>query len=150
MVEVIEVLYEEIEKCDGFFDLIDEYSKEASSPVTPNPQPMAERYRLMTEIGAIRLLGAFDGEKVVGLAGVAVAKSQMHSSAPICSIESFYLRKEYRQGANGLKLLNGAKAIAKEVGAPGLLVTTPTDGAYNELCRALGMSHLQNIWWSAV
>lgn len=150
MVEVIEVLYEEIEKCDGFFDLISEYSKESSSPVTPNAQPMAERYRMMTELGAIRLLGAFDGEKVVGLAGVAVAKTQMHSSAPICSIESFYLRKEYRQGANGLKLLNAAKAVAKEAGAPGLLIATPTEGSYNALCSALGMKHLQNLWWCAL
>lgn len=147
MLEIREILYAELETSDGFQDLINEYTTEAATQVTPNAKPDSERYRLMTELGAIRMIGAFDGDKVVGLAGVVVAKTQMHSTAPICSIESFYLRKNWRKGPAGLQLLNGAKAIAKDAGAPGLLITTPKDSIFNALLGALGMSHIQNVWW---
>lgn len=149
MLNVRELPFTELEANLGFKELVAEYIAETSNPAVPNAQPMIERYRLMNELGTLRAIGAFDGDIVVGLCGVLVAQSQ-HHPFPICSMESFFLRKAWRKGSNGLRLLNKAKEITKDVGAPGLAIMTPPQGNYNELCKTLGMVHTHNAWWCAL
>ncbi len=149
MFEVRELPFTELEASPGFDELVKEYIDETANPAVPSPKPLSERYRLIDELGLLRGIGAYDGEKIVGIAGVLIAKSQ-HYPYPICSMESFFLRKEWRKGSNGLKLLAKAKEIAKDVGAPGLAIMTPPNGNYDKLCNALGMVHTHNAWWCAL
>ena len=149
MLEIHELSYQELEQCPGFLDVATEYQQETQNMAIGNPSVQFERYRELDKLGRIKCLGAFDGKTLVGLVGVMFACSQ-HYAFPIASMESFYLRKAYRKGTNGLRLINAVKDLVRREGAPGLVFMAPPGSTYNVLCKKLGMAHTHNAWWCKV
>ena len=149
MFEIRELPYHELERCPGFLAVVNEYEDETQNPVIGNPSVQFERYRDLDTLGTLKCVGAFSNDLLVGLASILVARSQ-HYAFPIASIESFYLRKEYRKGTNGLRLINAAKSLAKSEGAPGLVFMAPPGTSYEKVCKKLGMVHTHTAYWCKV
>lgn len=146
MFEIRESTYQELEQRPGFLDVVAEYADETANPAIGSPTVMFERYRVLDKLGMLRWLCVLKGDECVGFASVMFAKSQ-HYAFPIASIESFYLRKDYRKGTLGLRLVKRASALAKSEGAPGLVFMAPPGSNYDKLCERLGMTHTHNAWW---
>lgn len=149
MLEIRELTYQELEQSPGFEETVTEYAAETANEAIGTPKIQRSRYRELSSLGKIQCLGAFEGDKVVGLAVVFFSQSQ-HYPFPIASIESFYLRKDYRKGGNGLGLLHAVKHMVKAEGAPGLVFMAPPGSTYAALCAKLGMTHTHNAYWCKV
>nr|DAU11264.1 MAG TPA: acetyltransferase domain containing protein [Caudoviricetes sp.] len=146
MFEIRELTYRELEQCPGFLAVATEYQQETQNMAIGNPSVQFERYRELDKLGKLKCLGAFEDGALVGLVGVTLARSQ-HYAFPIATMESFYLRKAHRKGANGLRLLRATKEMAKREGAPGLVIMAPPGSSYDKLCEKLGMVHTHNAYW---
>lgn len=149
MFEIRELTYRELEQCPGFLDVATEYQQETQNMAIGNPSVQFERYRELDKLGKLKCLGAFEDGVLVALVGVTLARSQ-HYAFPIATMESFYLRKAHRKGANGLRLINAVKALVRREGAPGLVFMAPPGSTYDVLCEKLGMAHTHNAWWCKV
>lgn len=149
MLEIRELTYRELEASRGFAEVVAEYKDETSNPAIGSPTVQFERYRELDALGTLKCLGAFEEGELVGLVGVMLARSQ-HYPFPIASIESFYLRKAFRKGTNGLRLIRAAKELVKKQGAPGLVFMTPPGTNYERVCQRLGMIPTHIAYWCKV
>lgn len=146
MFETREISYRVESESPGFQETVAEYLAETQNPGIGSPEIQFDRYKELNAAGSLKCVGAFEAEELVGLAHVTFARSQ-HYPFPIASIESFYLRKAFRKGTNGLKFLNAVKKMVKASGAPGLVFMAPPGSGYDKLCEKLGMLHTHNAWW---
>lgn len=146
MFETREISYIVESESPGFQETVAEYQAETQNPGIGIPEIQFDRYKELNATGSIKCVGAFEGGELVGLAHVTFARSQ-HYPFPIASIESFYLRKSFRKGMNGLKFLRAVKKMVKASGAPGLVFMAPPGSDYDKLCERLGMLHTHNAWW---
>ncbi len=138
--------FQELETSKGFAELVNEYIAETANMAGTRPQIISESYRALSDAGKFRSIGAYDGDTVVGFAGVLINESR-HYAHPICSMEALYLRSPWRKGTNGLRLINKAKELAKEAGSPGLAFMAPPGSRYDKFCEATGMTHTHNAYW---
>ena len=149
MFEIRELPYQELEHTTGFDAVVNEYKDETSNSAIGSPSVQFERYRDLDRLGSLKCVGAFEEGVLVGLVGVLFAKSQ-HYDFPVASIESFYLRKAYRKGTNGLRLIRAVKGLVKREGAPGVIFMAPPETNYERVCRKLGMVHTHSAYWCKV
>ncbi len=146
MFEIRELPYRELEQCQGFAEVVAEYQEATTNPAIGAPSVQFDRYRELDALGTLKCLGAFADNALVGLSSVLFARSQ-HYGFPIASIDSFYLRKDYRTGTNGLRLIRAVKALVKNEGAPGVVFMAPPDTNYEKVCQRLGMVHTHSAYW---
>lgn len=146
MFETREISYMVESESPGVQETVAEYLAETKNLGIGLPEIQFDRYKELNATGSIKCVGAFEAGELVGLAHVSFARSQ-HYPFPIASIESFYLRKAFRKGMNGLKLLRAVKKMVKAAGAPGLVFMAPPGSDYDKLCERLGMLHTHNAWW---
>ncbi len=144
--QIREVPFALVGLAEGFEELIKEYSEETANPAIGEPKALIERYQFLNEQGRLKVIGAFEEDRLVGIATVMIAKSQ-HYPFPVASIESLYLMKEVRKGTNGVRLLRGVKRVVKESGAPGIAFMAPPGSRYDKFCEVTGMTHTHNVWW---
>jgi hypothetical protein len=144
--QVKEVPFALVGLTEGFEDLVKEYSEETANPSIGEPRALLERYQFLNELGRLKVIGVFEEDRIVGIAGVMIAKSQ-HYPFPVASIESLYLMKKARKGTNGVRLLRGVKQVVKESGAPGIAFMAPPGSRYDKFCEVTGMTHTHNVWW---
>ncbi len=64
--------------------------------------------------------------KIVGIAAVLTQRSR-HYDMSVVTIEALYLRRAYRKGTAGLRLLWAASDIARDSGAKGLALCAPPE-----------------------
>lgn len=108
----------EIFSCVGFDDLVSEYMTESGNPFLPkNPNP--DYYRELEEKAGFSVIGVFDADRLVGF-GSFVLTVVPHYSTVTASVESVFLSKAYRRGAEGLRLVRALSALAKIKGASGI------------------------------
>lgn len=146
MIEVKRITFEELFHTEGFKELVDEYTEETANKAIGTPAAQFDRYRLLEEHGILYCVAVLEANKVVGVAVLLTALSQ-HYAFPIVAVESFYLRKAWRKGRTGLKLLKEVKKTTYELGAPGCSFMAPPDSALDHLCSLLGMTHTHNAYW---
>lgn len=144
--EVRSCSFREAEASSGFCELVAEYARETSSTEIAEPKVQFERYHQLDEAGVLRFLGVFDREKLVGCAILTINETQ-HYDFPLVAVESIYLRKDYRRGRAGLKLMRLIKDTVVLVGAPGCTFMAPPSSALDSLCSLLGMVHTHNCYW---
>ena len=123
----------ELMACPNLQDLISEYAAESAVKGLPQAQANFEMYKRLELVGALKFFGAFSGEALIGLITL-LTTPLPHYVERVATIESFFVFKEFRETGAGLKLLAAAKAMAKEIGAVGLLVSAPIGG---QLCQML-------------
>lgn len=146
MIEIKHLSFEELFHACGFEELVNEYCTETANKAIGTPQMQVERYSLLDQAGTLHCIAAFDKNQVVGLAGLIVTDSQ-HYAFPIVGVDSFYLRKEWRKGATGLKLLREVKRTAFGLGSPGCTFMAPPDSELDKLCFLLGMTNTHKAYW---
>ena len=146
MVQIQHTTFEELFHAEGFSDLVNEYTQETANKAIGDPMVQYERYRKLEYTGNLFCIAAYDEGKVVGVVGLLLAESQ-HYPFPIVAVESFYLRKAWRKGVTGLRLLKEIKKTAWTLGAPGCSFMAPPGSSLDKLCEPLGMVHTHNAFW---
>jgi GNAT superfamily N-acetyltransferase len=109
------------------FELWDEYARESSAGGMPKPEVQIEMYRSLENAGVLRLIGAFDGDTLVGFVSV-LTNVLPHYGVLAAITESFFVAAAYRKTGAGMNLLREAELHAKAIHAPVLLVSAPTGG----------------------
>lgn len=127
-------------------DLQVEYIEDTANPVIGKAEAQTERYIETDKAGQLKCIGLFDGEELAGLCLMLVAPSN-HYPFPIVSVEGLYLRRRWRKGANGLRMLNLAKRVARELGAPGLVFMAPPGSTLETICERLGAINTHKAYW---
>ena len=95
--------------------MVKHYSEIAEEKDTIGPlDPDLAYYRAAEEKGALRILTARDGRKLVGYY-VAVVANNKHYQSVLCAVEDmYYLDPEYRAGMVGLRLFLEAEKMMRE------------------------------------
>lgn len=122
-----------------FGPLLQAYANESQNPVFgQQATPNIDYYAALEATGALRALGAWSDDMLVGVATV-LTSPVPHHSKPVCVMESLFLHPDHRFGGLGIKLLRAAEVLAAETG-DALFVTAPPGGALMRVIRRLGYS----------
>jgi GNAT superfamily N-acetyltransferase len=113
-----------IESAPNIVDLLESYAKECGIEGMPKLIPNWTLYRQLESIGKIQFISATSDDMLIGLVTV-LSTIIPHYSVITSVTESFYVLPEYRKTGAGLKLRSAAENHAKEMGAAGLLISSP-------------------------
>lgn len=127
-------------------ELLDEYASEAAIDGMPSPQVHDELYKVLEASGALKLIGAFVDDVMIGFI-VVLNHVLPHYGVRMAVSESFFVAKAHRKGGAGLMLLREAERHAIEVGAPGLLVSAPTGGRLAALLPNIGYRETNRVFF---
>ncbi len=117
--------------------VLGEYAKESSIKGMPTPTAKLDTYYHLENLGLLRVFCAFDDDSLVGFITI-LSTIMPHYSIVLSVAESFFVLKSHRKSGAGIKLLRLAEGVAREVGAPGLLVSAPYGGALAEVLPRCG------------
>ena len=126
--------------------LIAEYSAEAMIEGMPDPAARLMTYEALEQRGMLFPFGAFDQGCLVGFIAV-LATVVPHYATPLACTESFFVAKACRSSGAGLVLLDLAEKKARELGATGLLVSAPVDGALARLLPRCGYADASRVFF---
>lgn len=144
--EVFETTFLEAYANPGWTPWLNEYIEECGNENIAQAQAQVERYKKLAQAGTLKCIGVFDGELMVGLAMMTVNPTQ-HYDFPLIGVDAIYLRKPWRQGVTGLRLLRAMKALTIREGAPGFSVMAPPDSKLDHLCERLGFYQTHKAYW---
>lgn len=102
-----------------FDEVVADYCNESGNPDLGSAMPTLEWYQRMEDAGLFQCCAAFDADRLVGIVTVVVTLYP-HFGKLVGSVESIWLHKDYRKGVAGLRLINEAKRVAKDMGAVGV------------------------------
>lgn len=141
----------ELEAAPNIQQILDEYAAESSPNIKGLPRPMAkvDTYKHLESVGAIYTMAAFLDDLLIGYI-IIIAPIMPHYSIRIAVSESFFVLKAYRKAGAGLKLLHAAEAWAKEAGALGILVSSPTEGDLAEVLPAIGYTETNRVFFRSL
>lgn len=124
---------EEIFSAPGYAECYAEYTDECANSRIGETKPDIERYRKMHELGVLVCGGAFDGDALVGVVWVMVTPVAHYCGQRIATTESLFLRKKYREGLAGIRLIKWARARAGELGCPVLYISAPAGSSLDAI-----------------
>ncbi len=128
---------------------VDEYGEECRAEGVGAPGFYPEKYAEVAKSGQLRILAALDGDRLAGAAALRVVEAA-HYDAPLVSTDAIYLRRDWRKGGAGLRLLHAMRDLAKQEGAHGLVFMAPPGSSLDKLCERLGMVNThKTYWWNA-
>lgn len=76
-----------------------------------------ERYKQFEALGILVIVGAFDGDRVVGYSLASVLPHPFNPNVIFCNSDVLFLLKEYRNTSAGARLMAETKREAKRRGA---------------------------------
>lgn len=76
-----------------------------------------ERYKQFEALGILVIVGAFDGDRVVGYSLASVLPHPFNPDVVFCNSDVLFLSKEYRNTSAGARLMAETKREAKRRGA---------------------------------
>lgn len=117
--------------------LLAEYAIEASIPGLPAPHPYRTAYNALERSGAMSLLVATDGDRLLGFLALIVSVNP-HYAAMIGVTESYFVAQAHRKSGAGMRLLHAAENLARQSGAEGLLISAPAGGRLAEVLDGYG------------
>ena len=126
--------------------LLLEYALECAIAGMPEPKPDVPLYVALEATGAVRVVGAFSDERLVGFVVVLATRSP-HYSATIAVTESLFVAVAKRKEGHGIALLHEAERIALEMGAVGLFVSAPTDGRLAAVLDGIGFTQTNRVFF---
>jgi GNAT superfamily N-acetyltransferase len=128
--------------------LLAEYEAEAKSPELPAAQPQWEQYAALERAGALDVIAAYEGARLIGF--VAVLRASLpHYGGGVCVVESIFVTAERRRTGAGRALIRAAEAVAAHYGTS-LLVTAPAGSALEVILPRLGYRHSNTVFVRAV
>lgn len=108
-------------------ELVKEYAAECSLPEIGEVQPNGEIYAAMERVGVAQVFGAYDGEQMIGFAGV-LMPVMPHYSKRVATVESIFVTESQRKSGIGKELMRTIEQYAKEQGCTAILYSAPTSG----------------------
>ena len=117
----------DIEQAFETADLLTAYARESAIPELGQGNAQFATYYTLEKAGMLRVLGAYQGEALVGFVAILVSELP-HYGCLVATTESFFVKPSARKGGVGKVLLANAEALAASVGAKGMLVSTPKGG----------------------
>ena len=127
-------------------ELWSEYALESSFDGLPSPDVQIETYRALEQAGVLQLIGAFEVTKLVGFVSI-IANVLPHYGILMAITESFFVSAEYRKTGAGLRLLRAAERHARDIKAPGLLVSSPFGGRLAEVLAHVGYAETNRVFF---
>lgn len=94
-----------------------------------------ERYKQFETLGILVIVGAFDGDKVVGYSLASVLPHPFNPDVVFCNSDVLFLLKEYRHTSAGARLMAETKREAKRRGAHRIFWHARGDTAFAEMLR---------------
>lgn len=106
-------------------------------------------YRALEAAGVLHMLGAYEGDKLVGFLLMLVSVLP-HYGVKAATTESYFVQAMHRSGGAGAKLLHEAERIAREAGAVGLLVSAPAGGRLARVLPHAGYTHTNEVFFRSL
>lgn len=125
--------------------LLEAYARECAHEGLPRYCPNQQLYTLMERSGALAMLGAFEGDRLIGMLVLLVSVNP-HYSVPLAVTESWFVLQEHRATGAGLDLYRTAKARAREAGAAAIYVSAPTGGKLAGVMEGLGARETNRVF----
>ncbi len=125
---------EEIEQAGALEILLEAYAQESSIPELGEASADMDTYRDFEARGAMHTIGAFAPE-LVGVATVLIYGLPHYAGRRIASMESLFVLPSARRNGTGMRLLQAAKDLARDFGAPGLLVSAPVGSRLDKVLQ---------------
>ncbi len=132
-----------------FYILAVEYEDESSNKELGPCNWNRKQYLEMEERGVFHIVAAHDNGKLVGLATAVVAVLP-HYSVPVATVESIFVRPEYRKGRVGLHLIDKIESVAKDGGAMGLFLTAPVGSSLAGIAPRKGYRHTNEVFFKSL
>lgn len=128
-------------------DLIaEEYAIESSIKGMPHPVGKMGMYYQLEALGVLRAFGAFVDDLPVGFITV-LSTTMPHYGVYLSVSESFFVMKAHRKTGAGLRLLRMAEDCARDIGAPGLLVSAPYGGVLADVLPHTGYAPSNTVFF---
>jgi len=133
-----------------FEDMLDRYAEESSIEGMPKPAAKFETYAAMERAGMLHVFDARLDGRLIGFITVLAVNLPHYGGVMSAVSESFFVAPEYRSTGAGLRLLKAGEDKAREVGAPGLLVSAPYGGALAEVLPRRGYRETNRVFFKRV
>lgn len=132
-----------------FPDLLDEYADESAIDGMPHPSARMQTYFHLEKAGALHTIIATKDDRLVGFITI-LAVALPHYGVTTAVSESFFVAKAHRSTGAGLRLLKAAEDKAREIGAPGLLVSAPCGGDLFKVLPRRGFRETNRVFFKPV
>lgn len=108
--------------------------------------PDWEKYEQLAEGGILRILTARADGKLVGYY-VSVVTPHLHYRGSLTAFgDIFYLKKEYREGLIGYRMLKANDKMLKGHGVQRILAMEKLHQPLGQLWKRLGYTHVENVY----
>lgn len=97
-----------------------------------------ERYKQFEALGILVIIGAFDGDRVVGYSLASVLPHPFNPEMVFCNSDVMFLLSEYRNTTAGARLIAETKRVAKARGASKIFWHARGDSKFADMLRNRG------------
>lgn len=145
MVDIRSCTVDDILTSSNIDALLEEYSNETLADGYPEHSVSAVSYHRLESTGKFLMIGAFDGDKLVGFI-TALLSELPHFTQTITVMESFFVTQDYRSTGAGLKLLSGMEARTKDK-AYGMLISAPVESVLSKILPRINFKHTAEVFF---
>ena len=147
MVEVRHCPFKEVIDAKGFDELVTAYSTEPSIKnkdlMSPNPQ--LDTWLKLEEMDMFLAVGAFDGDKVVGIIGYTAYVYPL-SGDLVGAVDPYFLMRPYRNTRIGTTMRTVLEGLASQNNLKGLFYGAPKGSALSKQ-YAKFYQHTNEVFW---
>lgn len=147
--EIRPCMFDEIAQDPAYGALIAAYADESALAGLPRPQPRLDIYLDLERRGVLRIVGAWQDGALLGFISV-LTSVLPHYGVPVATTESFYVARDKRGTAAGLRLLLEARRQAREAGGVGLLVSAPHGSTLAQVLNKMHCRQTNDIFFMGV
>ena len=135
---------------DEFPALVAEYAAESALAGLPPPDAKMPLYSQLEQMGRLHAFSAVVGNELVGFISLLVSPLPHYDGIPVAIGESFFVAAEHRKSGAGLRLLRAAEEKARELGCPGILISTPAGSRLFEILPHCGYTESHVVYFKGL
>lgn len=139
----------DMEQAPNIAELLAEYASESAIEGLGPVSAQMETYRQMEAAGFLHILGAFQGDALVGFLLVIVSVLP-HYGVRVGSTESYFVAVSARKSGAGLILLREAEHLAQSLGAVGFFVSAPKGGRLEQVMEGKGYRETNRVFFRSL
>ena len=136
MSEIVKIKFNDFYHNENYSIFIKEYAEECSIEGMTQINPNIDLYNKLESVGILNSYAVYEDKAIIGGFCLLISPN-LHYSQNIATIESFFVKKEFRKNGIGLRLLQEAEKIAKEKNAVALFLSTPIDSDLEKVMSSL-------------
>lgn len=141
------VAFAELAEAPTFEVLCAEYARESANADLAGRAPDQQAYAALQAAGVAHFLGVFRGAELVGFACLLVTPVPHFEGRLIGTTESLFVAAAHRPGGAGIALLRAAEALARDLGATGLYVSSPAEGRLARVLPGAGYRETNRVFY---